>query len=349
MDTRPRIVTVQYLRAIAALLVVWFHASWQWLRISGVHIGFPESIGTYGVDMFFVISGFIMWTTTSEATTPIAFLYRRMTRIAPLYWLATAALIVVAYVAPQILSTTKLDLFHAAASLLFLPSRHPVTGSIEPLIIPGWTLNYEMAFYAIFAVCLLLPRKWLSLGVTVLLTALVTLGTTFNLSSTPAIFYTNNIVLEFAAGVAIGHYYTNVKSIAPWLSTSFLVGGCFFIGVQSALFSYLPRGVRIGFPAALILTGCVFIERSFSFPRSKGLLLVGAASYSIYLTHFGTLPIVRKIWLSTHGSEASFRWMFILISVIFSTIVGLVCYRLVELPLLTLLRTKRCKLRTDTI
>ncbi|WP_083780405.1 acyltransferase [Nitrobacter sp. Nb-311A] len=341
-ETRTSMLSVQYLRAFAALLVVWFHASSQWSRISGVPVSFPESGGQYGVDIFFVVSGFIMWITTSETTSPVTFLYRRFTRIVPLYWLATSILILIAYVAPQLLSTTKIDLFHTTTSFLFLPWHHPVTGSIAPLIIPGWTLNYEMTFYLLFAFCLLLPRTWLPIAVTTILTALVTIGAIFRFSSAAGIFYTNNIVLEFAIGVAVGQWFSREGS-SFWLSISILVGCLILINFQILQLSHLSRSVKIGLPAALILFGCVFAELTFSAPRCRVLLFLGAASYSVYLTHFATLPIVRKFWLAVGYSEVSFGWVFILVSVIFSTVGGLICYLLIEKPLLALFRQSRVR------
>ena len=109
------------------------------------------------VDIFFVISGFIMWVTTVGRTlSPQEFLYRRLVRIVPLYWLVTAFTVLVMVVAPQAMQSSRFDLAHVVASFAFWPALHPVTGHYAPVLIPGWTLNYEMFFYVVFAACLLL-------------------------------------------------------------------------------------------------------------------------------------------------------------------------------------------------
>ena len=83
------ILPIQYLRGIAAILVVWFHAT---IQVDGVSTYFSSSFGASGVDLFFVISGFIMVVTTAgKDVTPQRFFVLRIIRVVPLYWLATLA------------------------------------------------------------------------------------------------------------------------------------------------------------------------------------------------------------------------------------------------------------------
>ena len=143
--------SIQYLRALAALGVVIFHAS------PAEH---PFMVGNAGVDIFFVISGFIMWSITEERpASPAAFLKDRLIRIAPLYWLLTTLLVVGALVVPKLFPNLRIDLPYVAGSFLFVPMRPPgSTGAdpIWPVLVQGWTLNYEMFFYVLFSLCLFL-------------------------------------------------------------------------------------------------------------------------------------------------------------------------------------------------
>ena len=154
------LVSIQALRAIAALLVFWGHA------INAVHLkieaDFPHLYGPFGVDLFFVISGFVMVYSSErlfgQPGAPITFFVRRLARIVPLYWLATAVL--VWFVVPY--ASTKAVL----GSLFFAPH----IPSEAPLLFVGWTLIFEMFFYAVFAIALLAKRRFAVVaGVTIFL------------------------------------------------------------------------------------------------------------------------------------------------------------------------------------
>jgi len=150
------VISVQMLRAIAATMVVFVHMDLQLQRLHYPTLG--TNWMASGVDIFFVISGFIMWTSVERRPemTASSFFRNRLIRIVPLYWFATTLVLMVALIAPQVLNTTVLRPWHAIASYLFIPARHPTTGLFWPLLIPGWSLNYEMLFYAIFAIAIAL-------------------------------------------------------------------------------------------------------------------------------------------------------------------------------------------------
>ena len=137
------LLSVQALRALAALAVATYHAL-QW-----ADGGFE--VGRAGVDVFFVISGFIMWhVTAGRDVDPGDFLWRRLTRVAPLYWLATLGVLGVALVWPAFLPEVRPGWTHLALSLAFIPHLDP-RGLPFPTLPPGWTLDYEALFYLIFA------------------------------------------------------------------------------------------------------------------------------------------------------------------------------------------------------
>ncbi|HUN11729.1 MAG TPA: acyltransferase, partial [Rhabdaerophilum sp.] len=120
-------VSVQQLRAVAALGVVLAHIE-IYLGRMGFTGGWPHFL-TSGVDIFFVISGFIMWVTTADrAVTPAQFFVNRLTRIAPLYWAVTALALAVLLTNRSLMPGAALDWGHVVASFLFIPAMHPVIG-----------------------------------------------------------------------------------------------------------------------------------------------------------------------------------------------------------------------------
>lgn len=209
------VLPIQYMRGVAALMVVWHHARGQ---LPGLSALLPNGFGAHGVDLFFVISGFIMvLTTTSTETTPWRFLKRRLVRVVPLYWLVTLALVVLTMVSPNLLNTVKPTPSTTLMSLLFIP--HISVGNPGmpwPILVPGWTLNYEMFFYAMFALSLFAPKPlaWLLSA----LVALVGVGWLLGPFESPiSKTYTSPLLLEFAAGACIGRLWVVMTPRWRWL------------------------------------------------------------------------------------------------------------------------------------
>src|SRR5438270_3136635 len=195
------------LRAIAATMVVFVHMDLQLQRLHYPTLGTAWMAS--GVDIFFVISGFIMWTSVERRPdiTAGSFFRNRLIRIVPLYWFATTLVLLVAVIAPQVLNTTVLRPWHAIASYLFIPARHPTTRMFWPLLIPGWSLNYEMLFYAIFAVAIALGGQLRVRRLVVIVGMLCGILMVANLTKSRIDimnFYGNPIVLEFVAGIGLG-------------------------------------------------------------------------------------------------------------------------------------------------
>ena len=160
-----RIDTVQALRAFAALSVAVWHVLHDAIpldpsgHIERWHNALPWASG---VDLFFVISGFVMVYASAELfgrrSSPMTFMARRLIRIVPLYWGATTLFLVVALATPSSVSQAGFGLADVVMSYAFLPTSRP-DGTIQPIYSLGWTLNYEMFFYVVFAACIVLPRR----------------------------------------------------------------------------------------------------------------------------------------------------------------------------------------------
>src|ERR1700722_8663891 len=193
-DRSVELFSIQYLRAAAAIAVLIFHAAQR----GGTSFG----AGAAGGDVFFVISGFIMWVISARAT-PASFLTRRAARIIPLYWLVTLVIAAAAITMPSAFPNLQPTLDHVVKSMLFYPHADP-SGIVAPLIVPGWTLDYEVFFYLVFAMSLLVAARSRALVLTAALGLLVLAGQLIRPANPALATYTHPLLLEFLSGVLLG-------------------------------------------------------------------------------------------------------------------------------------------------
>lgn len=326
-------VQLQYIRAIAALLVVYFHAILQLEKLNPDAWITDYLFGKSGVDLFFVLSGFVMWITTSDKPQTVAdFWWKRVRRVVPLYWAVTLAAAFVALIVPQILKSTQFDIPHILASLAFLPwinPSDPAGEMIAPLLVPGWTLNYEMYFYLLFGLCLLVPVRHRILAITALI-GLIFLAANLAPESTAARFYGDTVIFEFVAGVILGRIYkSGIAFSAPTVVLALALGFAVLVFNDYRAFD-LPRLITIGIPAAFI----IFFATAIRIPDLKAwrwLRILGDASYSIYLTHIFTLAGSRMVYPWVIGALQS-DVLFVVVMMVMSTLVGLASYYLFEVP-----------------
>jgi exopolysaccharide production protein ExoZ len=278
---------IQALRAAAAILVVFVHMK-PLAALASVPPG-AMNFGNCGVDIFFVISGVIMvFTTERRETRPWDFLAHRIARITPLYWLITLVVFLTAAVTPGLVHETRASLPDLIRSLLFVPYVRP-DGLMEPVVFAGWTLNYEMAFYVVFALALFVRPRTLALGLCVaVIGAAAAWGVVAHTREPLLAFYSYPMVLEFAAGVAIGWALPRL-SVTPRLAPlAAVVAGASAAAalVGHAIFPDVDRALVVGVPAAVLVASALVLERAGWRVRSPLVLRLGDASYSIYLTHF---------------------------------------------------------------
>ncbi len=325
------LVSIQALRALAALTVATYHAL-QW-----GDGGFD--VGRAGVDVFFVISGFIMWhVTAGRDMAPAAFLWRRLTRVAPLYWLSTLGVLAVALVSPGSLPEVRPGWAHLALSLAFIPHLDPQNLPF-PTLPPGWTLNYEAVFYLIFAAALTGPRAWRGRVVVSALTAVTAFGF---LQPEPFYFLgANPMLLQFAAGLGLGLAVEHRRLPAPTVGAAMIAGGLGLWILEGVLgiFTELWRPLLWGVPAFLVVGGALSLEVGGGLahlPRSlkRGFEATGEASYAIYLLH---LPATALI---AHSLGWAHLWLFAPASLAASILAGLAGRAYVERPLLLALRRR---------
>lgn len=311
---------VQYARAVAALGVLIFHAAQR----SGVDF----TVGARGVDLFFVISGFIMWTASSRKTvSPIEFVLARLKRIVPLYWIATTSLAIGAILGLFPTLREELTWPHYLQSLLFVPHVSPGSGQIWPVLVPGWTLNLEMFFYLSFAACLLVsPRRRLA-GLTTAFAALVVVGLAFSPTGAIAITYTSPLILEFIGGMWIGALV--LRSPPPRAALSIALGLAGLVGLLSVPHwgGVAERAACLA-SASMCIYGVVCLDLRRGTPYFGFLKLVGDASYSIYLWHGVAVSIVAAL---TYRLGLP---LFVIIpaSIAGGLVMGLMSYVLLERP-----------------
>ena len=288
-----------------------------------------------GVDIFFVISGFIMWVSVARrpATSAGEFMRNRLIRIVPIYWLVSVGVLAMTIVAPEFLHSTVFSAPHALASFLFLPARHPVTGEFWPLLVPGWTLNYEMLFYLLFAGAIAgadgVPRRRLAI-IAVLITSVVLLGTALENRVDVMHFYANPILLEFLAGILIGIVYLERRVRSSW--AWFVPFGAGFVllwlSQRTGLFASATNLVA----ASMIVAGALFAP-AFS---NRALKALGDASYSLYLTHVVTLAAIGQMWVG--GLQRLGAPLFVISALTSCVLAASLCYRFLERPITAALK-----------
>jgi exopolysaccharide production protein ExoZ len=315
--------SIQRLRALAAVSVALFHAG-QWS-------GLDFAVGAAGVDMFFVISGFVLWTATEHRpVTPARFLAARAARVVPLYWIANLAVAALVLWRPRAMTMVHLAPGHMALSMLFVPHQDP-WGNPFPLLSSGWTLNYEAFFYLAFALALAGPRerRLQILSCILVVTAIGGFGY-------PDLYQllANPMLLEFLIGVGLARLWAkgDLGRVDPrWGWAGAGLGALILLGLQVG-------GVRDDFwrpllwapPVTLIVAGALTLEaagplRSGWFGRA--LEHLGDASYSLYLCQ---LPVVSVLhWLTPNLSP----WIRAPLGWGLSVVAGLACYRLMERPI----------------
>jgi exopolysaccharide production protein ExoZ len=234
-----------------------------------------------------VISGFIMWVTTANAPRPSpgSFWRSRVARIVPLYWFCTVAYIAVAMLIPTQLFHAAFASWHIVASFLFIPAEHP-DGDIVPIYTLGWTLNYEMFFYFVFGLCLLVRSEIVRLAtLSASLFGFVLIGAITMPKSAIGLFYTDPIILEFLAGVLVGAAFLKFNSFKVLEVAGYIAMAVSVAAYVGLYLGAAPRLIAFGLPSALCVAGAVVAEMGKRRGEFRFGSFLGDCSYSIYLAH----------------------------------------------------------------
>jgi exopolysaccharide production protein ExoZ len=332
---------IQVLRAIAALMIVVVHCVVQLKDRFNIKDALPYGWAS-GVDIFFVISGFVM-TVSSQSLIAAprgmsVFLKRRIERIVPLYWMATTLKIVLVILSPGIAINTIGSRWHIISSYLFLPTFN--RGVPNPVLSVGWTLNYEMLFYLLFAIAL--GMGWPLLRV--LVPALSAISAAAFIAHGKGLILLNSydpMVLEFLGGVLLAR-----ATLARKIPSVFVSVGLIIVGFTTLLMNHhgddsLYRVFVWGIPALAIVAGAVGLEGRLGRRIPGWLLEIGDASFAIYICHGFVLPPVGVLVQRLRVSDRLEISLLVILGVMVAMGCGVVLNLVVERPIMRYLRGRR--------
>jgi exopolysaccharide production protein ExoZ len=317
------IFNLQILRGLAALGVVFYHTGYP--LAGDWHTEF------FGVSTFFVISGFIMCFITRDPNGGDAdaqgFLTRRAIRIVPLYWLFTLALV--------LMSRHETDIPLILRSFTFYP---PPEGTM-PLLSVGWTLNFEVYFYVVFAIALLINRGLAPLIAWAIVYAVIR-ANDYGIDSWLIKFYSHSYVHFFLYGIGLFYvwWFTKdfLKGWARWptiiICAATVIGiyGSQFIPPQLPVYAY---GATY-FPV-LLVAAALFAASAGGDITWRPAILIGDASYAIYLTHQIGFRLFSRFVPPLLEKEN----LFVMLSYVIATaLIGIGVHLWIEKPMLKLIR-----------
>jgi exopolysaccharide production protein ExoZ len=321
IEMRTEITSLQVLRAIAALAVSLSHLQNEFLR-NDMNFSKLFLAGQAGVDLFFVISGFII-IYVSESLFGSGgrryFLFRRLARIVPLYWSISGFMLVYFLLIYGGLQNVDLSIKSTVGSFIFFPTPRP-SGSTLPVLTVGWTLILEILFYCM--ICLLLPLKRAQV---VIVGSIIFVGiAAFNVlaqpSSQPVATWSDPIIAEFTFGMFIALAYRAGWKIPSWVSTLLVVGAATAIIIPTFI-GYDPglRPIAYGIPAALIVAGATLSRATLRpSPLVAFAVLLGDSSYALYLTHPIVHTLPRRLFstfMNPKGYPVSYGCLLIALSI----------------------------------
>jgi peptidoglycan/LPS O-acetylase OafA/YrhL len=346
-DPAPRrLESIQVLRGLAASAVLVSHIGLEIQRhstaLSAAAVDALDT-GRAGVDVFFVISGFVMAYVASahfgSAAESKRFMVKRLARIVPVYWFYTTLMLAVILLSPSLLRHSVVTVPYTLASYLFFPFPQPDSGQMRPLLELGWTLNYEMYFYALFALAILFSRRAGFILLSTFIVAAVLAGAFIDRPLSVQ-YWTRPILLEFLAGVGVGLIFLNGIRIPRTAAYAVGAVGLIWFVLLARSGNEATRVIVLGVPALLFVAAAT-LERREGPQTAPGLtwrflLLLGDASYSLYLTH---MFVVRAVTAVIHAGTFGPFYLPVYCGVVMVTaaLVAIVSYRVIEVPSKTVL------------
>lgn len=327
--------SIQLLRVFAALGVVIAH-----YKLFGI------KFGGFGVDIFFIISGFIISYVVRNNTGN--FMKKRISRVVPLYTLATILTATLALLKPSWFKNVFVDPNSLFKSLLYIPYRTLNSG---PILSLGWTLNNEMFFYLIVAVCILFIKNKNNILITTIsvIFLVYVIGIFYDFDNYILNFFTKGLLLEFIYGVLLFLFWENYNHIlTKKYNLSFILLGLIsislliYIDVTGEL-KYFSRNIWRGIPSLFVVIAFLSLEKYINVKSKliKFFIELGDSSYVMYLFHpyiiFGLTRVIYPIVFKDATSNFIYLVKFLLMLVILF-ISSIIIYRNIDKPLYKLAR-----------
>ncbi|MFU0853481.1 acyltransferase family protein [Kluyvera cryocrescens] len=327
--------SIQMLRGFAAWMVVIHHIQ-QILLDENIGIVFFKKLFdkfAFGVDIFFIISGFIIYFSASKHyENKIMFLMNRMTRVIPLYWFYTLVAVVICAFIPGAFFYNELTAKPIIRSLLFIPFKNEMLGLYIPFLSVGWTLNYEIIFYICAFIAMCMPFKNFIVKTFSLLAVIYILS--YIVKGEDG-FYSSSVIFEFTLGSILAHLYSKGYLDLISKKTAYIV---LVISSLVLLKSDLVHELRIGIPCFVIVACVLRLENEIKESRPFNFMIkLGNYSYSTYLCHVVILFLLQHV-MASYGIN---KYIIAILALIIIYAISSVSYSLIEIRTASFFRAKK--------
>lgn len=342
-----KLYSIQVLRGLACVAVVLSHAMAK--AKDQILFELPEVFdfnyniiifGHFGVDLFFVLSGFIIFlihgNDFSQPKLIKPFIYSRISRVVPIYWLLTCLSLLLLFYMPELFKhRSELELSWVISSFFFIPSSTSY-GVDTPLLGVGWTLNYEIFFYALFALCLFFKKKYV-LYFFSMYSLLILCFADYDQKTTTSYkeLILSPLIIEFIFGMIAGLIYLNFKTAlnkVKWLSLLFALSLLLY-SIFNIPHTYIDRVFLWGLGSLFLVLYCSVINMRVDTHIKSIAVKLGDMSYSAYLLQVFTLPFFTKVFSIFKVNMWLDFWSFSFIITILTLLISYSFHKIIEKPL----------------
>ena len=334
-----RIDILQVIRLFAASMIILYHT------------GLIGGRGYFGVQVFFVLSGFLAYYSTRKGVSAGRYLLRRCIRLIPLYWICSFLTFLLLTVRPGLSNMSDADPLHLLKSLLFIPYKGDA-GYTLPILAVGWTMQYEMAFTLLFTLSLLVSRRRGGLVCGLLLLILTAVGLWVKPKPLFIRYYTDSHLFNFFLGLLAGFAWKKLRDSVPEdrpalsglpgslripvriLLGLLAAGAAVFLVLDVRLPFRLPQAFRLGIPAVVMIFSLLLLMERVSFPPK--LLALCGMTYSIFLVEYFTTSVYKRLLPASAGFPLTILSLAVLFAATFA--LSVIPYRLIEVRLTGLLK-----------
>ena len=339
------------MRALASVLVVLYHITSnnadknQFSFLGGIF-----EFGGAGVDIFFVISGFIITYTNKlsiqNKKNASVFLERRFLRIYPIYWVIISGFLLVAYSMPQYYNMAfDYSISNVSGTYLLLPGHQMVNGV-------SWTLSFELYFYLIFILVFFIRNKsflWGLAGIYLLTIFTLPLFTDPATLSAPIHLAFHPMIIEFFLGIVIAlpvkKTPRNTAKYSMLTGIVLFITGAYLYNMQVIVFppSYaeFTRVLLFGLPSFFMMLGIVMLDLKNNPSVNKYVVLLGEASYTLYLIHLPIVAAVVKLTIMAGIKNSLMLHAIFIALTIIVCMVSIITYLYIEKPMISMLKRNR--------